>query len=118
MCAIHFLDYLHNLINVLHNQFNYDIFIIKTKKKARLNMSITSKIKGLLQVKNIEHAKLAENLNLSRQSLSNKFFRGSFSAADLIKIATFCKCELAFIDKNFKIILDTNDINESSEKGQ
>ncbi len=85
------------------------------KKESEAKMSITSKIKGLLQLKNLEHAKLAEFLNISPQSLSNKFFRGSFSSEDLIKIAEFTKCELAFFDKNLKITLDKNDI---SEKGR
>lgn len=79
-------------------------------------MSISSKIKALLKIKNIEHSALAEYLGISRQGLSNKFFRGSFSAEDLIKIADFLNCNLCFvIDANQKITLDKNDIKNSVE---
>jgi len=56
---------------------------------------------------------LAEYLGISKQGSSNKLFRGSFSAEDLIKIATFLKCDLGFItDDGQRIILDINDIKE------
>jgi len=48
--------------------------------------------------------------------LSNKFYRDSFSAGDLIKIADFLGCSLAFIvDDAQKIILDINDIKPAAE---
>lgn len=76
-------------------------------------MTISSKIKALLKIKNVEHSALAEYLGISRQGLSNKFFRDSFSGSDLILIADFLKCNLSFIiDNNQKITLDISDIKE------
>lgn len=74
-------------------------------------MTVSSKIKALLKMQNKEHAALAEYLGISKQALSNKFFRGSFSAVDLIKIADFLKCNLSFvIGEHQNITLDMSDI--------
>jgi hypothetical protein len=44
-------------------------------------------------------------------------YRGSFSAEDLIKIAAFLDCELAFIlSDTQKISLDLSDIRQSESK--
>ena len=62
-------------------------------------------------MKNKTHADLAGFLGVNIQSVSNKFYRGSFSAIDLIKIAEFLNCDLAFVfDDKQRIILDRNDI--------
>lgn len=77
-------------------------------------MAISSKIKALLALKGKEHAGLAEHLGISKQALSNKFYRESFSADDLIKISIFLGCPLAYIsDDGTQIILDQNDIKET-----
>ena len=48
---------------------------------------------------------------------SNKFYRDSFSAEDLIKIADFLGCGLAFIiDDAQRVVLDKSDIKEKKEK--
>ena len=75
-------------------------------------MSISNKIKALLNLYGKDHGDLATFLGFSnRQSLSNKFHRGSFSAEDLIKIAVFLGCDLAFIvDDKTKVVLDQGDI--------
>lgn len=74
-------------------------------------MAISSKIKALLNIKDKDHSGLANHLGISAQALSNKFYRDSFSAADLIKISEYLNCPLAFIvDDKQKIILDTTDI--------
>lgn len=75
------------------------------------NMGVSDKIKALLKMKGRKMNELADYLGIGRQSLSNKFSRGSFSAEDLIKIADFLGCALAFeIDDAQKIILDKSDI--------
>ncbi len=80
-------------------------------------MAVTDKIKALLSIKGRKNIELANYLNISAQSMQNKLSRGSFSAEDLIKIADFLDCTLAFnIDENQKIILDTSDIRESHSK--
>lgn len=75
-------------------------------------MTVAIKLKSLLKMKNKQHSELAEFLGISRQSLTNKFFRGSFSAVDLIKIATFLKCDLCFLIDESKVSLTINDIGE------
>lgn len=80
-------------------------------------MQITNKIKGLLQIKGKKNTELAAYLGITAQSLSNKFNRGSFSAEDLIKIADFLGCELAFIiSDNQKITLDIDDLRDTDEQ--
>ena len=73
-------------------------------------MTISAKIKALLAVSSKEHAQLAQSLGISKQALSNKFYRDSFSGEDLIKIATFVNCTLAFIINGTQISLDKDDI--------
>jgi hypothetical protein len=49
-------------------------------------------------------------LCISDQSLSNKFYRDSYSGEDLIKIVDFLSCELSFIMGETKIGLSLEDI--------
>lgn len=80
-------------------------------------MAVSEKINALLQIRGVKKYELAEFLEMSPQSLRNKFNRGSFSAEDLIKISGFLNCTLAFeIDERQKIILDESDIREQNEK--
>lgn len=80
-------------------------------------MAVSEKINALLQIRGVKKYELAEFLEMSPQSLRNKFNRGSFSAEDLIKISSFLNCTLAFeIDERQKIILDEFDIREQNEK--
>jgi transcriptional regulator with XRE-family HTH domain len=80
-------------------------------------MSVSSKIKALLQLKEKEQVGLAQYLGITKQALSNKFYRDSFSADDLIHIAGFLECELAFIvDSSQKISLNSADIREDKSK--
>lgn len=80
-------------------------------------MAVSEKINALLQIRGVKKYELAEFLQMSPQSLRNKFNRGSFSAEDLIKISSFLNCTLAFeIDERQKIILDESDIREQNEK--
>ena len=74
-------------------------------------MAISSKVKALLKLRGKENGDLARYLGISTQALSNKFYRDSFSASDLIRIAAFLDCNLAFvIDEEQKIVLDVADI--------
>ncbi|MCC8027498.1 MAG: helix-turn-helix domain containing protein [Clostridium sp.] len=80
-------------------------------------MAVSEKINALLQIRGVKKYELAEFLEMSPQSLRNKFNRGSFSAEDLIKISGFLNCTLTFeIDERQKIILDESDIREQNEK--
>lgn len=75
-------------------------------------MAVTDKIKALLSLKGKKNIELAAHLGISPQSMQNKFNRGSFSAEDLIKVADFLDCTLAFEIDNQKIVLDKDDIRE------
>lgn len=79
-------------------------------------MAVSEKIKALLAIKGKRQIDLADYFGITRQSMSNKFNRGSFSAADLIKIADYLGCELAFnVNENQRIILAVDDLSEKGE---
>ena len=73
-------------------------------------MAISDKVKALLKLQGKNNKGLAEYLGISDQALSNKFYRDSYSGEDLIKIAAFLECELAFITGSTKIPLSEDDI--------
>ncbi len=74
-------------------------------------MSVSTKIKALLNLSGKDHAGLATHYGISKQALSNKFYRDSFSAEDLIKAADFCGCTLAFTtDSGNTIKLEPSDL--------
>ena len=83
-------------------------------------MNISTKIKGLLKMHGKKNAELVDYLGLARtQSLNTKFTRGSFSAGDLIRIASFVGCELAFIlSDGQKINLVMSDIIQETKPEQ
>ncbi|MDK2905445.1 MAG: hypothetical protein PWR12_1521 [Eubacteriaceae bacterium] len=79
-------------------------------------MSVSDKIKSLLQLKGVKNKDLADYLGITPQSMRNKFTRGSFSADDLIKISDFLGCKLYFdVDEDVKIALTTDDLRQSGE---
>ncbi|WP_303868741.1 helix-turn-helix domain-containing protein [Acetobacterium wieringae] len=74
-------------------------------------MSVSDKIKSLLQLKGVKNKDLADYLGITPQSMRNKFTRGSFSAEDLIRISAFLGCKLYFdMDGDIKIPLSTDDL--------
>jgi len=75
-------------------------------------MAISDKVKALLKLQGKNNKGLAEYLGISDQALSNKFYRDSYSGEDLIKIAAYLECELAFITEATKIALSEDDIKE------
>ena len=80
-------------------------------------MAVASKIKALIKLKGKENSDLARYLEISNQALSNKFYRDSFSAADLIKISTFFGCDLAFIvDDAQRIVLTEEDLKQKPKE--
>ena len=61
-------------------------------------MSISKQIKALLALSGKKQADLIPVLGMAnKQSLSNKILGERWSAADLIKIADFTGCKLAFV---------------------
>lgn len=73
-------------------------------------MAVSNKIKTMLTLTGKTHAELASHLGISPQALSNKFYRDSFSASDLIKIAEFCKGTLSFQTTNGSVVFESSDI--------
>ena len=58
-------------------------------------MSISDKVKGMLALTGKKQIELAEVFGMSKQTMSNKMARESWSAADIAKAAKFCGCYLA-----------------------
>lgn len=77
-------------------------------------MSVSEKIKAIMQLKNIKQSDLANSFDMSPQAMRNKFHRGSWSAEDLIRIAEATGCEICFkIDEKQSIILDGTDVRDT-----
>lgn len=76
-------------------------------------MAVSTKIKALLNLSGKDHAGLAAHLGISKQALSNKFYRDSFSAADLVKVADYTESRLSFVfpDGN-KVVVDSADFRQ------
>lgn len=61
-------------------------------------MSASKEIKALLSLSGKKQADLMPLLSMgSKQSLSNKFTNERWSASDLVAIAEFCGCKVAFV---------------------
>lgn len=61
-------------------------------------MNISASVTSLLALTGKNRVDLVPILNMSNQyTLSNKFVKSSWSGADLIKVAEFCGCKLAFV---------------------
>lgn len=73
-------------------------------------MSVTGKIRALMNLHNKDHAAIASALGISKQALSNKFTRDSFSADDLIVISEALGCSLMFVADDVKIALTMEDV--------
>ena len=59
-------------------------------------MSVSDKIRAVLNLTGHKLPDLAEPLGISAQAVRNKFSRDSFSADDLIKISDALDCEILF----------------------
>lgn len=74
-------------------------------------MAVSDKIRALLKMTRKTQTGLAEKMDISRQALSNKLYRESFSAEDLIRIAEYTEVTLLFSkDENNRVVLEVEDI--------
>ena len=74
---------------------------------------VSDKIKGLLSMKGKKYKELAQLFGISEQAMRNKFARGNFSADELIMVADFVGCQLAFeIDNAQKVLLTKDDLRK------
>ena len=76
-------------------------------------MSVGNKIKSAMLVKNKSRQDLATALNITDKAITAKFYRDSFSAEDLIKIADCMGYSLDFTSHDSKITFTLDDIKES-----
>lgn len=59
-------------------------------------MSISNKIRALMKMRGMKIQEVADKMGCSPQFISNRLYRDSFTAADLIKIAEVLDCTLSF----------------------
>ena len=82
-----------------------------------IDMSATTVIKHILEKKNMSQVELAEEINVTRQNLSNKMKRDKFSAVELVEIADALGMKVVLKDKDIeKNILDFKEILKQSGK--
>lgn len=67
--------------------------------KGMINMSATTVIKEILEDKQKSQVELAEEINITRQNLSNKMNRDKFSTVELVEIADALEMNLILKDK-------------------
>ena len=67
--------------------------------EGKTDMSATTVIKDILKVKDKSQVELAEEINVTRQNLSNKMNRDKFSALELVEIADALEMNLILKDK-------------------
>lgn len=60
-------------------------------------MLISDTVKGLLALCGKKQIDLAASFGMSKQTMGNKMARSSWSGSDLVRVADFCGCKLAFI---------------------
>jgi hypothetical protein len=63
-------------------------------------MSVSDKVKAVLALSGKKQVELAEYIGTSKQVLSNKMARDSWSGRDLATVAEFCGGKLAFVLPN------------------
>lgn len=80
-------------------------------------MSVSNKLRALLNLTDHKPPDLADGLGISVQAVRNKFNRDSFSASDLIKISNTLNCELIFKTQDGQTInLTMDDLKIKEEK--
>lgn len=60
-------------------------------------MSTSEKVKALLALSGKRQVDLAAHFGMTAQSMNNKMSRDSWSAKDLMAVAEFTGCQLAFV---------------------
>lgn len=89
---------------------------IRTRRRWS-KVSVSKKVKALLLEREKKQSDLMEVLGMSsKQSLSNKFSNERWSADDLVKIAEYCGCKLAFVLPNGERIVIAMMIRRTESK--
>lgn len=80
-------------------------------------MSVSNKIRAMLNLAEKKPADLAECLGISVQAVRNKFTRDTFSVSDLVNIAHFLGWEISFTSSDGQSIqLTQSDISKPALK--
>ena len=77
-------------------------YILKRMEKMK---TISPLVKAAAEMTGANRHVLAARLEINAQSLTNKYTRDSFSAVDLVKIASACGYRLAFTDEAGKAVI-------------
>jgi len=80
----HCLHYVYNFIVDIYNHIGYS-----DDGRDVNTMGVSDKIKGMVTSSGLKINDLAEYFGKGPQVMRNKLYKGSFSAEDLTKIATF-----------------------------
>ena len=93
------------------------VYYMKYRKEAD-TMTASDKVRGLLALNGKRQTDLAEAFGMSKQTMNNKLNRDSWSARDLVRVAEFCGCKLAFVlPDGQNIFFDTEpDIEKSPDE--
>ncbi len=78
-------------------------------------MAVSNKVKALLAMCNKRQIELAQIFSMSKQSMNNKFAKDSWSAKDLIKVAEFTGCKVAFVLPDGQQIIIENETPKQEE---
>jgi len=78
---------------------------------------VSDKIRALLALAGKKNIDLAELYGMSKQSMNNKMTNNRFSADDLIRIADFAGCRIAFVLRDGQhIFLDQSDLRPDNKE--
>jgi len=78
---------------------------------------VSDKIRALLALAGKKNIDLAELYGMSKQSMNNKMTNNRFSADDLIRIADFTGCRIAFVLRDGQhIFLDQSDLRPDNKE--
>lgn len=79
---------------------------------------MNDKVRAILALAGKRNIDLAELYGVSKQSMNNKMANNRFSADDLIRIAEFTECQLAFVLSDGQhIFLDSDDVRRDQGTG-
>lgn len=68
--------------------------------------SLKNAVKAVAALNGLSGRELADILGLTyTQALNTKFYRNSFSGQDLLKLGKACDYDLAFVDKEGKVVI-------------
>lgn len=77
-------------------------------------MAISNKVQALLRLQGVKQNDLAAAFGMTKQTMSNKFARNSWSGKDLARVADVTGCKLAFVLPDGQQIIIGSDADEEN----